>query len=75
MCSFIDLSPRPDFNQVDISLRCLDFAWSNTRTAHKSFCPSPLELVARVLIPKADRDSEIYNPRRQGNRYILIEYI
>ena len=65
----------PDFGQVDTLLECLDFAWSTTTAAHKAICPAPLELVARVLIPDAVRHMKAYNPKRQKNRLISVQYV
>ena len=68
------MSPS-DFGQVDTILECLDFAWSATISTHKSVCAAPLELVARVLIPSADRYLKPYNPKRVKNRLISVQYI
>ena len=56
-------------------MRCLDFAWVSTQAAHKSLCPSPLQLVTRVLIPKSEKRAKKFLPRKTDNRLITIEYV
>lgn len=69
---------RSDFDQLDMMLECLDFAWSATIATHELICPAPLELEARVLMPNSERghmEAACANQMGNGNRLVSIWYI